>query len=203
MNFINFIKNKLFFKNSAYLFMSVLFGIAVLVFMTGLFPIMRFTAETIEITVHPEHVLIQGSYVYENPYPFPITQGFSIPLPVDKDNPEPVMITVQNINRNSASIPIYFMMGLYRFNLNFKPKEKIIVSVQYRQQAPERNAHYILTTTQSWQRPLVYGCYKIYAKNVKMTYSSYYLKTDGLKTYYFEQYNFMPQQNWHFSWRII
>jgi hypothetical protein len=183
--------------------MSVLFGIGVLVFMTGFYPIARFTEESIEITIHPDHVFIHGSYVYENPYPFPITQGFSIPLPVDKDNPEPVMISAQNINRNSTPIPLRFIMGLYRFNLNFKPKEKILVSVLYRQQAPEKNAHYILTTTQPWRKPLIYGSYIIYAKNVEMTYSNYHLKTGGLKTYYFEQYNFMPQQNWHFSWKII
>ena len=46
--------------------------------LSGLYPVVRFNEEQIDIHVHPDHVRVEGQYVYKNPLPFPVVQGFSI-----------------------------------------------------------------------------------------------------------------------------
>ena len=59
-----------------------LVGIAIAV---GVLPVVRFTWEQIDIYVGSDHVTVEGTYVYENPWPIPVAQGFSIPLPIDEE----------------------------------------------------------------------------------------------------------------------
>jgi hypothetical protein len=64
-------------------------------FLSGLYPIVRFDEEQIDIHVHPDHVRVEGQYLYKNPSPFPVVQGFSIPLPIDQHKPMPVMVSMK------------------------------------------------------------------------------------------------------------
>lgn len=188
------------FQNSIYVFMCVFFCLLVLPFLAGVYPVVNFTEEEINITVYPGHVHVKGAYLYENPYPFPVTQGFSIPLPKDNDNPEPVMLSAAAADK-SEPIPIRFVFGKHRFAYNFSAKEKATVIVKYSQYAPENNAYYILTTTQPWKKPLVRGVYTLTTRQVDLVDSNYVPETRAPGMYYFEKARFMPPADWQFSWR--
>lgn len=181
-----------------YLYLS-LFALA-FPFLAGLYPIVRFTQEQIDIEVHPEYVSIKGYYVYENPLPFPVAQGFSIPLPVDSDHPMPVQISAKQLFPEEKPIPLRFLLGKHRFEMAFSSKEEVIILVQYRQQAPKKNARYILTTTKSWKNPLIQGVYKLFPEGVKIVSSNYPLQPEESGALIFLRKNFMPEADWNFSW---
>jgi hypothetical protein len=176
----------------------VLFGILVL-FLAGFYPIIRFPEEQIDIEVYPDYVWVKGTYTYKNPLPFPVTQGFTIPLPVDADHPEPVQLTAKVLTPHEKPIRLKYLLGRHRFSLKFRTNEKITVSVAYRQQAPAKNGRYILLSTKAWRRPLNHGLYRMFLKNVRMTSSNYRLNKSD--TYlFFQKENFMPPEDWIFSW---
>ena len=171
-------------------------------FTAGWLPLVRFTDEEIAIEVYPDHLWMTGIYHYENPYPFPVTQGFSIPLPQDKNHPEPIHVSAALLPAESVALPVYFLLGAHRFSITFRAKERLTVRVKYYQYTPDQDAWYILTTTQPWGRPLRTGRYTLSFTNTHFTTSNYSLTQDNDGTYYFERENFMPQYNWRFSWDI-
>lgn len=149
---------------------------------------------------------MKGLYVYKNPYLFPISQGFTIPLPVDSDNSKPVLLSALELGEKNREIPLLYAFGANRFHLNFKPKETIIVQVTYRQEAPAHNARYILTTTQSWESPLLQGNYFIHPHGVQITFSNYALEdiNDNDKSSIgFKRIHFMPEHDWELNWELL
>ncbi len=182
---------------------SILLTILILPFLTGLYPMVRFTEEQITINVYPDHVIVKGLYVYKNPFPFPVVQGFSIPFSVDQDHPDPIHISVRTLSPEKKFIPIRYILGKHRFDLHFQSKEKVLVHVQYSQHTSVMNARYLLTTTKPWRRPLIKGTYRLFTENVKIIDSNYLLKPDKTKIFSFERKNFMPNYDWEFSWEIL
>jgi len=191
------------FNSSFWLFLSLLLCALLLPFMAGFYPIVRFPEEQIDIEVYPDYVWVKGIYVYKNPFPFPVVQGFSIPFPVDSDHPVPVLVSAQQLHPEKRPIPLRYIFGMHRFDLTFKAKEKIRVLVTYRQQTPKKNARYILITTKPWKRPLKQGLYRLFPKGVRITSSNYMLMPDKTKTFCFEKENFMPEYDWEFSWETM
>jgi hypothetical protein len=169
----------------------------------GLCPTVRFPKEQIDIEVYPDHIWVKGTYVYRNPFPFPVIQGFSIPLPIDSSHPSPVMLSAGQLSPIKKRIPLRFLFGKHRFSLTFSPKEEIILIVRYRQHSPDRNASYILTTTKSWKRPLNVGIYRLIPEGVKIMSSNYPLQSKKSNIFLFQRNTFMPQTEWHFSWEVI
>lgn len=180
----------------------LLICVIALIFLIGIYPVVRFTREQIDIIVHEEHVKVNGIYVYMNPFPFPVVQGFSIPFPVDSGHPNPIQISVKDLSRQGKSIPIRFILGKHRFNLAFRAGEEIRIQVQYIQYASEKNASYILTTTKPWKFPLIQGIYRLFPKGVEIISSNYTLKPNGFGALCFLRKNFMPQTDWLFSWEV-
>lgn len=179
----------------------LLFGL-VLPFLIGLRPIAHFTEEQIDIHVFQDHVRVNGYYIYENPFPFPVVQGFLLPLPVDDSHPEPVLISAKKLSPSEKPIPIRSLFGRYVFNLTLAAGERSKVMVQYYQHSPEKNARYILTTTESWRRPLARGLYRLLPQGVKIISSNYSLDSSGSGLLRFQRQEFMPQRDWLFSWEV-
>jgi hypothetical protein len=171
-------------------------------FLAGIYPIVRFTEEEIDIFVHKNHIEMKGIYFYSNPFPFPVIQGMSVPLPIDSGHPHPVNLRAIEISPESKAIPIRFFLGKHRFDLKFKPKEEVKILIQYYQYSPKRNAHYILTTTKPWKHPLDRGMYRLFPEDVNIISSNYTLKRDVSDFLFFGQTNFMPKSDWHFSWEV-
>jgi len=173
---------------------------AVLPFLSGLIPLVRFSDEHIDITVRPDHIHVRGIYVYENPLPFPVIQGLSIPLPIDRDNPAPVLLSVVTMMPDRAPVSVRHILGAYRFELSVPAGSAVTVMVEYTQYAPEGNGRYILTTTRPWMRPIKRGVFCLIPEGGKITRSNYPLEQMDTGTEFFRRDDFMPAQDWEFSW---
>lgn len=121
-----------------YLFLLLFF--VTLPFLAGILPIVRFTDEQINIRVFNDHVEMQGTYVYQNPFPFPVVQGLAVPLPADADHPTPVQISARQQGPKQKPLVTRYLLGRHRFNVFFKANERIQIAVEY-QEKEQIDAH--------------------------------------------------------------
>ena len=170
-------------------------------FLAGLLPIVHFVRERIDIAVYPEEVRVEGFYVYRNPWPFPVVQAFSIPLPVDASHPMPTELTATRLVPDAGPIPLRNLLGRDAFELPFRAYEEVQVIIQYRQYAPTRDARYLLATTRPWRRPLDHAVYTLTLHDVRLARSNYALRSDTQGILGFERTGFMPREDWQFQWR--
>jgi hypothetical protein len=182
--------------------LAVIALLAVLPFLAGLLPIVRFVRERIDIALYPEEVRVEGLYVYQNPWPFPVIQGFSIPLPVDATHPMPIELVAARLAPDAAPIPIRNILGQDGFDLRFRAHEEVKVLVRYRQLAPTREARYLLLTTRPWRRPLEHAVYTLTPHGVALAGSNYDLRQGAPNVLAFERRDFMPPDDWRFSWEV-
>jgi len=171
--------------------------------LSGWLPAARFEREQINIQVHPDHIVVDGVYFYRNPYPFPIVQGLSIPLPADDLHPLPAQLEAEELWPRPQAFLLRNLLGQARFDLPLRAREAVCLRVHYYQQAPNSDARYILTTTRPWMRPLQSGEYWLVPQGVTLLRSNYPLRTmpGGRGVAVFQQTQFMPDQDWIFSWR--
>ena len=141
-------------------------------FVAGLLPIVHFVRERIDIAVYPEEVRVEGLYVYRNPWPFPVLQGLSIPLPVDAAHPMPTELTAARLAPDAGTVSLRSILGHDSFELRFHAHEEVHVIVRYRQYAPTKDARYLLTTTRPWRRPLEHAVYTLTPHGVALTGSN-------------------------------
>lgn len=174
----------------------------ILPFISGLYPIVRFTGERIDIDVFPEHVIVRGYYHYSNPLPFPVRQGLTIPFPVDEDHPEPVLLSVRRAVPSEGELPVLRTFGTDRFEAAFSAYEDVTIVVEYRQHSATRDATYLLTTTAPWGRPLERGLYRLFPMGVDITGSNYALSPLEDGAMIFKKEDFMPDKEWGFSWEV-
>ena len=202
MDFFNTLKQKLDLKFLFWHYLFLVLFFLTLPFLAGMLPIVRFTEEQIDIRVYPDHVLMQGIYVYQNPFPFPVVQGLSVPFPIDDEHPTPVQLAVRQMALKQKNLETRYILGRHRFNLFFGANEQIQICVEYRQQAPKKNAKYLLSTTTPWRHPLRKGVYRLFPQDVTITRSNYGLDTGENDHFSFQRQNFMPQDDWYFSWKV-
>lgn len=169
---------------------------------TGFVPVVRFVRERIDIAVHPDEVRVEGRYVYRNPWPFPVTQGLSIPLPVDAAHPAPTEIGAARVAPAAEPIPLRNLFGQTGLELQFRPREEVQIVVRYRQYAPTRDARYLLTTTRPWRRPLERAVYTLTLDGVRLLRSNYALQPVSRGVLGFDRTDFMPPEDWIFQWEV-
>jgi hypothetical protein len=157
---------------------------------SGALPLARFTGETIVIELLADRILVDGTYVYENPFPFTIRQGMTVPLPPGNE------AIGLNLTRDGHVLPLRHILGAYRFELPLRAHERTFVRLQYEQYTPSHSATYLLTTTAPWHRPIDHGLYLIRTRGYRVVRSSYAL-TNGA----FERWHFMPPADWSFAWQ--
>jgi len=193
------------FRRRSHLF-GPMFGLAaclaVLPFVAGLLPIVHFVRERIDIAIYPEEVQVEGLYVYRNPWPVPVTQGLTIPLPVDEIHPEPTELAAWRLPPDVGPIALHTYLGQHNLTLPFRAHEEVQVVVRYRQSAPTRDARYLLLTTQPWGRPLDHALYMVAPHNVLLTKSNYPLHRDPQGVLGFERTDFMPPADWLLAWEV-
>ena len=177
--------------------------VSIIPFLSGLLPIARFTEERIAITVCPDHVRVRGTYVYDNHLPFPVIQGLTVPLPIDRDNPAPVMLHVTQLRPVCRRLPVRCLLGEYRCEISVPARCGVTVMVEYIQYAPNDNAHYLLTTTGPWRRPVERGVFSLTPEGVEILNSTYPLVPADTGMLFFQRKDFMPTQDWNFSWKTI
>ncbi len=170
-------------------------------FLMGFYPIVRFPREQIDIHVYPDHVVVEAWYVYTNPFPIPVAQGYALPLPVGPQHPAPIDVWAKRLD-SDEEIPLRLFRGTHRFTLPFAPRETFTVYAYYRQHTPTRSAWYILTTTQGWRRPLDDGLYRFFPHGVRIATSNYPLQAQGPDCLVFHRTDFLPTEEWQFAWEV-
>lgn len=86
------------------------------------------------------------------------------------------------------------------FKIEIKPEETSKFRISYRQKLLGNRAEYILTTTQSWGRPLEQANYTLIIPN-KLSIDSLSYTPDSFETkrdriiFFWEKENFMPDRN--------
>lgn len=160
----------------------------------GIVPVARFPSEVITIDLEPSRVLVDATYVYENPFPFPIGQGFVVPTP-EGFEPTDLLLT-----RDSKPLALRHLLGQHRFELRFEGHQRVEVRLRYRQYTPGRKATYLLTTTQGWGRPLRSGIYRLRPNAARLTASSLPLRKIDGNTLVYERHDFLPTNEWTLSW---
>ncbi len=182
--------------------LALLLSLLPIPFLAGRIPIVHFVREHIDIHVFPKQVRVEGLYIYQNPFPFPVVQGYSIPLPVDSAHPVPVSISATRLSPARRPIPLRHILGEFRFEIPFEAREEVAITIQYSQHAAESNARYLLTTTRPWRRPLVHGSYRLFPQDVQIVGSNYHLENETRGAHSFYREHFMPSEDWHFSWEV-
>jgi hypothetical protein len=181
--------------------LALLALLALLPFLAGMVPIVRFARERIDIALYRTEIHVSGRYVYRNPWPFPVTQGFTVPVPLDTDHPAPTELRAARVSPDPAPLPVRRVLGRIGFEVRFRPFEEVQVAVRYRQFAPTRDGRYLLTTTRPWGRPLEHALYTVRLHDVVLVHSSYALqpRADGVQA--FERTRFLPPDDWRLAWR--
>jgi hypothetical protein len=112
-------------------------------FLLGLYPIVRFPQEQIDIHVYPAHVVVEAWYVYRNPFPFPVVQGYVLPLPAGPRLPMPTDVWAKRVDAEDE-IPLRLFRGTHRFTLAFAARATVTVYAVYCQPTPDQSAWYII-----------------------------------------------------------
>jgi hypothetical protein len=180
---------------------SAIVALLALSFLLGWSPVVRFEREQITILVRPDHVIVDGTYFYRNPFPIGIVQGLSIPLPADDTHPNPVDLEVEELSPRPQVLNLRNIWDRPRFDLSIQRNETVCLHVHYYQQAPTSDARYILTTTQPWLRPLQMGEYQLVLQGVTLLQSNYPLVNAAGGVAQFQKAQFMPREDWVFSWK--
>lgn len=181
---------------------------AALFFGSDLFSPLRFDREKIQIWAFPEQTQVTGLYHYTNHSILPISFSLGIPFPVDSEHPWPAEFHVSEANANGAflrDIETRRYQGKVVFRLWFWPAEERWIRLDYVQGAHAPRARYILQSTQKWGLPLDRGEYTLHlGEGLELASSSYPMTlnaSDGAPTYSFFRSDFLPFEDWEFSWQ--
>jgi hypothetical protein len=169
----------------------------------GIVPLVRFAGEDITVTVQPGRVQVEGLYYYRNPWPFQVVQGVSVPFPVDTDHPPPIQVAITLDQRCRAQLRQGFLFGKQRLELRLGPGQTACLRVRYCQAAPICEARYILKTTRPWRRPIEHGTYRLIPVDARIVQSNYALTATREGFRQFQRTQFMPTEDWHFSWSVL
>jgi len=175
---------------------------------TNVFSPVRFDRERIEINVTSGEIHVRGLYHYRNRLPLPLSFSLGLPFPVDSTHPAPSFYSVSQVSPDGSlvqEIPTRKYHGHVVFRLFFWPSREKWIRVDYLQGAAASNGRYILLTTSKWNRPLDRGEYVLNLDNSSdLAASNYALQRSadaGHAMYSFTRENFIPSEDWVFSWK--
>lgn len=175
----------------------------------GFVPLARFTQEEVHVTVHPDHMEVDGSYLFENPHRFPIRQTCTFPVATGEGIGPATGLRVYWFGSragtdDTVTIPLHDFLGTPWFAVTLGPNENIRFQVHYRQDTPRHRGGYVVTSTQSWGRPLDSASFRIRCYGARIVQSSYPLAaTDLPDALGFDWRGFMPEHDWTFAWEVL
>ena len=190
------------------LFAAGFLMLVALYFGSNLFSPIRFDRERIEIEATNEGIHVFGLYHYQNRFSLPVSFSLGLPFPVDATHLAPLNCSVSESTSEGEPINkvnVHKYHGDVVFRLWFKPSQEKWIRIDYTQPILASNARYILLTTQKWRRSLGTGQYILHLeKGAALESSNYDLQYSvhgQTVTYTFVRSNFLPSQDWLFSWR--
>jgi len=174
----------------------------------GFVPLARFTQEEVNVTVHPDHMEVDGTYLFENPHRFPIRQICTFPVAMGEGIGPALDMRVYWFGPSvggdaTVNVPLHNFLGTQWFSVALGPNENIRIQVHYRQNATQHHGGYVVTSTQSWGRPLDMASFRIRSYGARIVQSSYPLGvTDSPDALGFDWHGFMPKHDWTFAWEV-
>ena len=158
----------------------------------------EFFREDLKFILTEDTLKVSGDYYFRNTKNKLITRKLIYPFPTDTslgEIDEVVCYDLSDQGNRIDTIQQTYMM----FSLTIPPDEISIYRIGYKQQLLGNRAMYILTSTQSWNKPFEEVNYEMVSKNVRIDSLSYLpdrveLFTDSTK-FYWQKYNFMPDRN--------
>ncbi len=174
------------------------------ILLSGETPVASFETEQLTFCLSDSLLSFDGLFMFSNlssnevnPYIyFPIIAD-SLQLPfyhadvLDPDSGESVLA-----NQNDDGIGFYLRMP---------PQTSQAIQIRYQQKLTAQKAKYILLTANEWKRALPYGEYKvILPRGTRILHYPFpepqYQPEDGGDVYYWEFYDFSPQEDFYISW---
>ncbi len=163
-----------------------------------------FFKEYIYLDINGTNLNLTGDYYFRNNTESEMTNiVLYYPFPIEHQYEYPVEITCQMKNK---PLDIEYLYDGILFTIpSIRSLESVCVNIFYKQPLLYNRAIYILTTTETWERPLDYGYYQIdVVKSLGTVNISYDVElkeeTADKNVYFFEELNFMPDKDIVVSW---
>lgn len=166
---------------------------------SGLVPVARFPRERIELTLSPDLLEVDGTYVYEGRTPLPLPQGLTIPFPVDAGQTAPTFVRVEQLGDSPAELPVRWILGSPVVVVAPSRGAPVTLRVRFSQRLSGARATYLLTTTGPWGAPLEEGRYVLRSRCVEEVRSSLGHAGDGEVT----RRGFSPDEEWTIDFRRV
>lgn len=153
-----------------------------------------FYEEYIDFTVDSNYFCINGIYSFSNASDRAVNQNVIFPFACGTTEIDSVCIV--NINTHE---PVFYRKSDCSVNFSFMlpAKDSVDIHIYYRQRSATNNK-YILTSTQSWGKPLEKAIYTLTVDDdLKVKYLSYtpddVQKTKNCIVYFWRKKRFMPE----------
>lgn len=179
----------------------ILFGVNTTSYADGLL----FAKENIAVTIlSPSSIQVDGEYFFTSADNKPAFSHLFYPFPIDSASLYPCSISVMN---NKNHIPVLFSRNKtgISFSVEVNQNDTTCILVIYRQQVRNQQGTYILTTTNSWGKPLNNSNYSIcIPQSLTLRYLSYECDSVSISgsnmVYKFFRKKFMPNRDLLFTW---
>lgn len=168
-------------------------------------PLVSFKEEQVNVSVYPDHIEVDGTYLFENPSCSPIQQACTFPVAEGEGiGPAADMRASYSGNGGTVTVPVHSFWGAHWFNFPLGPNEQVRLRVQYRQDARQHRGGYVVTSTQSWGRALDSASFRIRSYGARIIQSSYPLAaSDTPDASGFDWHGYMPEHDWTFAWEVL
>lgn len=155
-----------------------------------------FIEEHIDFSLDNKNFSVNGIFTFYNNSNEVVRQRIIFPFAVETEQIDSIRI----IHLNQYRTTHYTLLEkAVSFDLIFLPKDTLDISVYYRQKTKTINT-YILTSTKMWGKPLDKAVYTL-TTTKDMNISSFSYAPDTIriiqdkKTYYWEKYHFLPEND--------
>ncbi|MCF7903374.1 MAG: hypothetical protein K9M19_08105 [Candidatus Marinimicrobia bacterium] len=165
-----------------------------------------FNSERITIRIEEQQVRVRGQYYLENHGTTTTTQTLHYPFALQEAGLQfPHTISVMELDTQTP-LPFNRTANAIVFPVTISPTREFGFQVDFTQSISRSSFTYILTTTQSWHRPLEQAEFVvIMAPALKLTgmslpYDYEQIQPDGRHRYLITRVNFMPDENLVITW---
>lgn len=131
-----------------------------------------FAAETVDIRIDSDEAVITGTYWVRNTGADSLSVGIQYPILTGPDRPAP-----ETVDMNGRAYPVVQesdTLAESRFPLEVSPRGIKRFQVTYRQAHRKRRVSYMVTSANTWPRPLIHATFIVRHpktfKNVRITY---------------------------------
>jgi hypothetical protein len=164
---------------------------------------LRFTRETIQVTVADRFCILDGSYQFENRGPESMQQVMFYPFSEPSEAVDSIRVT--DVSRQTE-LPIVQRPAGVAFGIEIPPYSTRVYSVRYRQSTPGRRFEYILTTTHRWKHPIERAVFRVLLPDtLAVTGISFQpdstKSVEGAALLVVERREFLPDRNLIMQWK--